>query len=99
MRKPRAFSAALAERARAGVRVHVLIDWVGSSKIDESYLQEMQDAGVEFHRYNKPRRATPSRCFEQDLKQSRRISLEEWENRPWRKKLIEHASAVLSSQR
>jgi cardiolipin synthase len=49
------FAAALAERAKAGVRVHVLIDWVGSSKIDEAYLQEMQDAGVEFRRYNKPR--------------------------------------------
>ena len=49
------FAAALAERASAGVRVHVLIDWVGSGKIDASYLQEMQDAGVEFLRYNKPR--------------------------------------------
>ena len=49
------FADALAERAKAGVHVHVLIDWVGSSKIDEGYLQEMQDAGVEFRRYNKPR--------------------------------------------
>ena len=49
------FSTALAERARAGVRVHVLIDWVGSSKIDATFLREMQDAGVELLRYNKPR--------------------------------------------
>ena len=51
----KAFADALAERANAGVRVHVLIDWVGSSKIDEAYLQEMQAAGVELRRYNKPR--------------------------------------------
>lgn len=51
----KAFADALAERARAGVKVHVLIDWVGSSKIDEAYLKEMQDAGVELRRYNKPR--------------------------------------------
>ena len=31
----REFADALSERARAGVRVHVLLDWVGSQKIDE----------------------------------------------------------------
>ncbi len=50
-----AFAAAFADRAKAGVKVHVLIDWVGSSKIDEAYLKEMRDAGVELRRYNKPR--------------------------------------------
>jgi cardiolipin synthase len=49
------FAAAFADRAKAGVKVHVLIDWVGSSKIDEAYLKEMRDAGVELRRYNKPR--------------------------------------------
>jgi cardiolipin synthase len=49
------FADAFAERAKAGVRVHVLIDWVGSNKIDEAYLREMRDAGVELRRYNKPR--------------------------------------------
>ena len=39
------FADALSERARAGVRVHVLLDWVGSAKMDESYLTEMQQAG------------------------------------------------------
>jgi cardiolipin synthase len=50
----REFADALSERARAGVRVHVLLDWVGSSKMEERYLQEMQDAGVEVVRYHKP---------------------------------------------
>ena len=34
----RAFADALAERARAGVKVHVLIDWLGSQKIDDALV-------------------------------------------------------------
>jgi cardiolipin synthase len=49
------FADALAERARAGVRVHVMLDWAGSGKIDPEYLKQMQDAGVEVERYHKPR--------------------------------------------
>jgi cardiolipin synthase len=33
------FAEALAERARAGVKVHVLVDWVGSVKMDDQLLQ------------------------------------------------------------
>ena len=36
--------------------------------------------------------------FEQDLKRSRRITLAEWENRPWTEKLWEHTMGLLSSQ-
>jgi cardiolipin synthase len=43
----RQFSEALTERARAGVRVHVLIDWVGSQRMDEALVDTMKDAGVE----------------------------------------------------
>ena len=43
----RAFADALAERSRAGVRVHVLLDWVGSQKIEEALLDTMRSAGVE----------------------------------------------------
>jgi cardiolipin synthase len=50
----REFAEALAERSRAGVAVHVLLDWLGSSKMDESMLQDMKDAGVEVTRYHKP---------------------------------------------
>ncbi len=45
------FADALTEKARAGVKVHVLLDWVGSGKIDDSYLQQMQKAGAEVERY------------------------------------------------
>ena len=39
------FADALAERARAGVKVHVLVDWVGSSKMEKAYLDEMEKSG------------------------------------------------------
>jgi cardiolipin synthase A/B len=50
----REFTDALSERARAGVKVHVLLDWIGSMKIGEAALDEMRRAGVEVHRYHKP---------------------------------------------
>lgn len=43
---------ALAERARAGVKVHVLVDWVGSSKMDDQAIDKMKDAGVAFEKYH-----------------------------------------------
>jgi cardiolipin synthase len=48
------FADALAERARAGVKVHVLLDWVGSSKMDQPLLATMEQAGVEVRRFHKP---------------------------------------------
>ena len=48
------FAAAISERANAGVKVHVLLDWLGSTKIDESILDEMRAAGVEIRKFRKP---------------------------------------------
>ena len=45
------FAQALAERARAGIRVHVTIDWAGSVKMDEALLRQMEEAGVQVERY------------------------------------------------
>lgn len=45
------FAQALAERARAGVKVHVLLDWVGSAKMDQRYMDLMKEAGVEVEKY------------------------------------------------
>jgi cardiolipin synthase len=47
----REFADALAERARAGVRVHVLLDWIGSNKLDPDALAELKQAGVQVERY------------------------------------------------
>ncbi|MGM0678153.1 phospholipase D-like domain-containing protein [Ectothiorhodospira marina] len=46
-----AFSQAFSERARAGVPVSVIIDWVGSNKMEPSLLDSMQAAGVRVQRY------------------------------------------------
>jgi cardiolipin synthase len=47
----RQFAEALIERARAGVQVHVLLDWVGSSKMDDSQIETMRKAGVQVLKY------------------------------------------------
>lgn len=48
----RQFAEALAERARAGVRAHVLIDFVGSNKMDPALIELIKSAGVEVERYH-----------------------------------------------
>lgn len=48
----KAFADALSERASNGVKVHVLLDWVGSQKMDSQALEEMHKAGVEVKRYH-----------------------------------------------
>jgi cardiolipin synthase len=48
------FADALAERARAGVKVHVLLDWVGSQKMDDALVEELKSAGVEVQKYHPP---------------------------------------------
>jgi cardiolipin synthase A/B len=50
----RAFADALAERARQGVKVHVLLDWVGSAKMDESLVTVMSSAGVQVRKFHPP---------------------------------------------
>ncbi|SAK46725.1 cardiolipin synthetase [Caballeronia catudaia] len=47
-------ASALSDKARAGVAVHVLLDWVGSSKMDKRYLRMLRDAGADVIQYHKP---------------------------------------------
>ncbi len=49
----REFADALTERAQAGVKVHVLLDWIGG-RIDDAFLSTMQQHGIEIRRYNTP---------------------------------------------
>ncbi|MDX9972099.1 MAG: phospholipase D-like domain-containing protein [FCB group bacterium] len=46
------FTDALAERARAGVCVHVLVDWAGGFSMKNDYIDQMKEAGVEFQVYH-----------------------------------------------
>jgi cardiolipin synthase len=56
----RAFAEALADRARVGVAVHVILDWQGTRRLDHESLQLMKDAGVEIVQYNPLRPYRPS---------------------------------------
>jgi cardiolipin synthase A/B len=57
----REFTAALSERARAGVRTHLILDWAGSQKADRDDLERMRKAGVEVVLYRPPRWYQPGR--------------------------------------
>lgn len=43
---------ALIERARAGVRVHVMLDFIGCDRISHMLVERMQDAAIEVERYH-----------------------------------------------
>lgn len=42
---------ALAERAKAGVKVNILIDWVGGLKMDKALLEKIELAGANVHQF------------------------------------------------
>lgn len=46
-----AFSQALIAQAKAGVKVHVLLDWLGSRRFKEETIEQMKQAGVKVKRY------------------------------------------------
>jgi len=46
------FSRVIAERAKAGVKCHVLLDWLGSRRFERHLLETMRDAGVSVHFYH-----------------------------------------------
>ncbi|HSY38669.1 MAG TPA: phospholipase D-like domain-containing protein [Polyangia bacterium] len=46
-----AFTQALVERAHAGVKIHLIIDAVGSAKMDATQLRAMTEAGAEIEKY------------------------------------------------
>jgi cardiolipin synthase A/B len=48
----REVAGALAERARAGVAVHVVLDWVGAGRIDDKTVRMMEESGVQVLRYH-----------------------------------------------
>lgn len=49
-----AFTDALAAKAREGVPVHVILDFVGSMQADPEKFTQMEEAGVELIKYRKP---------------------------------------------
>ncbi len=69
---------------------------VGSTNFDNRSFRLNDEANLNVYDAGFAMRVTA--VFEDDLKRARRITFEEWKNRPWQEKLLEHASALLSSQ-
>jgi cardiolipin synthase len=69
---------------------------VGSTNFDSRSFSVNDEANLNV--YDRDFAAVQERIFEEDLKRARRITLEEWENRPWTEKLWEHTMVLLSSQ-
>jgi cardiolipin synthase len=99
------------ELLRAGVEIYefqptffhckvMVVDgvWVsvGSTNFDTRSFSTNDEANLNV--YDRPFAAQQLSIFEQDLKRSRRISLEEWERRPFSERLWEHTMGLLSSQ-
>jgi cardiolipin synthase len=63
----REFASALAERARAGVRVCLAHDWLGSlGKASRGFWRSMTDAGVEVRTFNRFKLASPMDALHRD---------------------------------
>jgi cardiolipin synthase len=69
---------------------------VGSTNFDSRSFSTNDEANLNV--YDRAFAAEQVKIFEEDLKRSRRISLEEWPNRPFTEKLCEHTLGLLSSQ-
>ena len=54
------FAQALEERARAGISVNVLIDWIGGWSMDDEIVSQLRQAGVKFQYFH------PARWFTLD---------------------------------
>jgi cardiolipin synthase len=96
---------------RAGVEIHeyqptffhckvMIVDrlWVsvGSTNFDTRSFSTNDEANLNV--YDREFAAAQARIFEDDLKRSRRIALDQWQERPWTEKLWEHSLGLLSSQ-
>jgi cardiolipin synthase A/B len=62
----RLFSEALAERARNGVQVRVLLDWIGSRRVSSRAVRRMREAGADVRFYNRFSILNPGRVNHRD---------------------------------
>jgi len=69
---------------------------VGSTNFDNRSFQLNDEANLNI--YDAEFAARQIEIFEDDLARSRRVSLQEWNNRPRSEKVWEHAASLLGSQ-
>ncbi|MBC7712951.1 MAG: cardiolipin synthase [Rhizobacter sp.] len=49
------FSHALSEKAKSGVKVHIILDWIGSRRMEQKSINEMIESGVQVKYYHQLR--------------------------------------------
>lgn len=76
--------------------VDKLLVSVGSTNFDNRSFRLNDEANLNI--YDAEFAAAQTAQFEADLKQSRRVTLQAWRDRPWTEKLQEHLAALLASQ-
>jgi cardiolipin synthase A/B len=69
---------------------------VGSTNFDSRSFSTNDEANLNI--YDRAFAQAQERIFAQDLARSRRVTLEQWERRPFSEKLRESAAGLLSSQ-
>jgi len=76
--------------------VDKLLVSVGSTNFDNRSFRLNDEANLNV--YSRAFAERQLALFNNDLKQSRRVTFEEWEHRPWTEKLQEHIESLLDSQ-
>jgi cardiolipin synthase len=69
---------------------------VGSTNFDNRSFRLNDEANLNV--YNRVFAERQIAAFDADLKRSRRVSFDEWKNRPWKEKFEEHFESLLDSQ-
>jgi cardiolipin synthase len=69
---------------------------VGSTNFDNRSFALNDEANLNV--YDRDFAIEQVRIFEEDLGRSRRITYEDWKNRPLRQKIVERAASLLRSQ-
>jgi len=67
------FTSALCERAKAGVKVHVLVDAFGSKEIDPHFIKQLRDAGAAVYSYHPLNLFDPASWAQFDHRTHRKI--------------------------
>ncbi len=69
---------------------------VGSTNFDSRSFSVNDEANLNIHDAGFAR--DQAATFERDLRESRRVTLAEWESRPWSDKFLDALAGLLSSQ-
>jgi cardiolipin synthase A/B len=73
-----------------------LLTSVGSTNFDPRSFRLNDEANLNV--YDRPFAEAQARVFERDIAKSRRVTLAEWQARPWHEKVMEHAARLLAPQ-